>query len=108
MIRAGAPDPARRAVIENVYKKVNGTLDGLDDKIGPAYSVWIPWDAAGGPRQDLSLICRFIPKVSWLIRFPMAFVLGWASAGAALASLTHSSGSFSPCSMPVASRNGGG
>lgn len=23
--------------------------------------------------------CRFIPKVSWLIRFPMAFVLGWAS-----------------------------
>uniref|UniRef100_A0A7C4CBU6 Uncharacterized protein n=1 Tax=candidate division WOR-3 bacterium TaxID=2052148 RepID=A0A7C4CBU6_UNCW3 len=23
--------------------------------------------------------CRFIPRVSWLIRFPMAFVLGWAS-----------------------------
>jgi uncharacterized membrane protein YgcG/tetratricopeptide (TPR) repeat protein len=35
---AGAPDPARRAVIENVYKKVNGTLDGLDDKIGPGFS----------------------------------------------------------------------
>ena len=33
---AGPPDPARRSVIENVYKKVNGTLDGLDDKIGPA------------------------------------------------------------------------
>jgi tetratricopeptide (TPR) repeat protein len=32
---AGPPDPARRSVIENVYKKVNGTLDGLDDKIGP-------------------------------------------------------------------------
>ncbi len=32
---AGAPDAARRAVIENVYKKVNGTLEGLDDKIGP-------------------------------------------------------------------------
>lgn len=32
---AGAPDVARRAVIENVYKKVNGTLDGLDEKIGP-------------------------------------------------------------------------
>jgi tetratricopeptide (TPR) repeat protein len=40
--RAGAPDPARRAVIENVYKKVNGTLDGLDDKIGPAYSSSAP------------------------------------------------------------------
>jgi tetratricopeptide (TPR) repeat protein len=35
---AGAPDPARRAVIENVYKKVNGTLDGLDDKIGPGFA----------------------------------------------------------------------
>jgi len=27
----------------------------------------------------LCYFCRFIPKVSWLIRFPMAFVLGWAS-----------------------------
>jgi tetratricopeptide (TPR) repeat protein len=35
---AGEPDPVRRAVIENVYKKVNGTLDGLDDKIGPGFS----------------------------------------------------------------------
>ena len=34
---AGAPDPARRSVIENVYKKVNGSLDGLDDKIGPGF-----------------------------------------------------------------------
>jgi tetratricopeptide (TPR) repeat protein len=32
---AGAPDAARRSVIENVYKKVNGTLEGLDEKIGP-------------------------------------------------------------------------
>jgi len=40
--RAGAPDPARRSIIENVYKKVNGTLDGLDDKIGPAYSSSAP------------------------------------------------------------------
>jgi len=44
--RAGAPDPARRAVIENIYKKVNGTLDGLDDKIGPAYSSSAPSPAA--------------------------------------------------------------
>ncbi len=35
---AGTPDPARRAVIETVYKKVNGTLDGLDDKIGPRFT----------------------------------------------------------------------
>jgi tetratricopeptide (TPR) repeat protein len=35
--RAGPPDPARRSVIENVYKKVNGSLEGLNDKIGPYY-----------------------------------------------------------------------
>ena len=35
---AGTPDIARRSVIENLYKKVNGTLDGLDDKIGGRFS----------------------------------------------------------------------
>ena len=35
---AGPPDPARRSVIEHAYKKVNGTLDGLDDKIGPGFA----------------------------------------------------------------------
>ena len=39
---SGKPDPVRRAVIENVYKKVNGTLDGLDDKIGPGFSAPSP------------------------------------------------------------------
>ncbi len=34
---AGPPDQARRSVIESVYKKVNGTLEGLDDKIGPGF-----------------------------------------------------------------------
>ncbi|HYX28188.1 MAG TPA: TPM domain-containing protein [Pyrinomonadaceae bacterium] len=34
----GPPDPARRSIIENVYKKVNGTLDGLNDKIGPGFN----------------------------------------------------------------------
>lgn len=36
------PDIARRSVIENLYKKVNGTLDGLDDKIGPRFSSAAP------------------------------------------------------------------
>ena len=30
---AGDPDPIRRSVIEQLYKKVNGSLDGLDQKI---------------------------------------------------------------------------
>ncbi len=32
---AGDPDPVRRAVIEQLYRKVNGSLDGLDERIGP-------------------------------------------------------------------------
>ncbi|HEY0005382.1 MAG TPA: TPM domain-containing protein [Pyrinomonadaceae bacterium] len=30
------PDPIRRAIIEALYRKVNGSLEGLDEKIGPA------------------------------------------------------------------------
>lgn len=32
---SSGPDPVRRAIIEALYKKVNGSLDGLDEKIGP-------------------------------------------------------------------------
>ena len=27
--------------------------------VGPSYSIWIPWDEAGGPRQEIGLIVRF-------------------------------------------------
>jgi hypothetical protein len=30
--------------------------------LGHSYSVWIPWDVAGGERREISLICRFVPK----------------------------------------------
>jgi tetratricopeptide (TPR) repeat protein len=33
------PDPIRRAIIERLYRKVNGSLDGLDARIGPAPAV---------------------------------------------------------------------
>ena len=33
-----------------------------DSKLGPSYSVWIPWDLMGGPQRDLKLICRFEAK----------------------------------------------
>ena len=36
---AGEPDPVRRAVIEQLYRKINGSLAGLDDRIGPAAEV---------------------------------------------------------------------
>ncbi|HYN24975.1 MAG TPA: TPM domain-containing protein [Pyrinomonadaceae bacterium] len=31
---SGDPDPGRRAVIEHLYQKTNGSLDGLDEQIG--------------------------------------------------------------------------
>lgn len=33
---SGGPDPTRRAVIESLYRRVNGSLEGLDAKIGAA------------------------------------------------------------------------
>jgi hypothetical protein len=30
-------------------------------EIGVSYSIWLPWDAAGGPQSDISLIARFEP-----------------------------------------------
>jgi hypothetical protein len=33
---AGEPDPVRRTVIEQLYRKVNGSLEGLEERIGPA------------------------------------------------------------------------
>lgn len=33
---AGDNDPTRRGLIEQLYKKVNGSLDGLEGRIGPA------------------------------------------------------------------------
>ena len=30
-------------------------------KLGPSYSIWIPWDEARGPRKRIGLICRFQP-----------------------------------------------
>ena len=29
--------------------------------VGPSYSIWIPWDEAGGPRREIGLIVRFDP-----------------------------------------------
>src|SRR6266850_3277414 len=34
--KTGPPDPIRRTVIEQLYRKINGSLDGLDDRIGTA------------------------------------------------------------------------
>jgi hypothetical protein len=33
-----------------------------ESELGASYSFWLPWDEAGGPRTEVSLICRFEPK----------------------------------------------
>jgi Flp pilus assembly protein TadD/uncharacterized membrane protein YgcG len=35
---AGEPDPVRRTLIEQLYRKANGSLEGLEERIGPAGS----------------------------------------------------------------------
>jgi hypothetical protein len=30
--------------------------------LGASYTLWLPWDDAGGPETEVSLICRFEPK----------------------------------------------
>jgi hypothetical protein len=31
-------------------------------EFGASYSFWLPWDEVGGPKTEVSLICRFEPK----------------------------------------------
>ncbi|MCI0332698.1 MAG: hypothetical protein L0228_05705 [Planctomycetes bacterium] len=30
--------------------------------VGASYSFWLPWDEVGGPKTEVSLVCRFEPK----------------------------------------------
>lgn len=32
------------------------------NQLGPSYSIWLPWDEAGGPQRKISLIAKFEPK----------------------------------------------
>jgi hypothetical protein len=36
-------------------------------KLGHSYSVWVPWDEAGGERKEITLIARFVPKTGAVI-----------------------------------------
>ncbi len=49
-----APNPVQRAIIEALYRKVNGSLDGLDAKIGAAPSVSSNTSGNDNPAQPSS------------------------------------------------------
>ncbi len=36
-------------------------------ELGASYSVWLPWDEVGGPKTEVSLICRFEPKTGAVV-----------------------------------------
>jgi len=38
-----------------------------ESKVGPSYSVWLPWDELGGEQKKISLIARFEPKAGPLV-----------------------------------------
>ncbi|MFO0790140.1 MAG: hypothetical protein U0805_11855 [Pirellulales bacterium] len=44
------------------------------NEFGASYSFFLPWDEAGGPRTEVSLICRFAPKKGSLISSEQARV----------------------------------
>jgi len=52
---SGDPDPVRRTLIEQLYRKVNGSLDGLDERIGPGFetSANAPTPAPDKPNETV-------------------------------------------------------
>lgn len=50
--------PTRRYV----FPAEQMSLHMSKSELGASYSFWLPWDEAGGPKADISLICRFEPK----------------------------------------------
>lgn len=36
-------------------------------ELGTSYSFWLPWDEVGGPKTEISLICRFEPTAGGVI-----------------------------------------
>lgn len=50
--------PTRRYVFppDQIARRMSKTT------LGPSYSFWLPWDEAGGPEAEVSLIARFEPR----------------------------------------------
>ncbi len=55
--------PTRRFI----FPREQFTRHYSESTLGPSYSVWLPWDAVGGPRKNISLIARFEPYQGQLI-----------------------------------------
>jgi len=56
--KPGDPRPDRKYVFTAEQIPIHYSRS----KLGHSYSFFLPWDAPGGPRKDISLIVRFQPK----------------------------------------------
>jgi hypothetical protein len=50
-------EPARKFV----FTREQFPTHYAGSKLGHSYSVWVPWDEAGGPKKQISLVARFTP-----------------------------------------------
>ena len=61
-------DETNRAVTDNkptrryVFPPDQIEMRMSKSELGASYSFWLPWDEAGGPQTEVSLVCRFEPK----------------------------------------------
>lgn len=59
--RSGVSDKVRPDR-KYVFTKEQLARHYSESKIGHSYSVWLPWDVAGGGQKEISLIVRFMPE----------------------------------------------
>jgi hypothetical protein len=57
-----------------VFPAHNLTLHQSESSLGPSYSFWLPWDEAGGPQRQISLLTRFEDKSGKIVMSSMAHV----------------------------------
>ncbi len=72
-----------------------------ESDLGPSYSIWIPWDEAGGPHQEIGLIVRFDSvEEKTVIGTPTHNVLAGAKIAKARKSIAESTHVEQVCYFP--------
>jgi tetratricopeptide (TPR) repeat protein/uncharacterized membrane protein YgcG len=59
---SGDPDPVRRTLIEQLYRKVNGSLDGLDTRIGPGFETSVNTPAPAPDKTNETVQPTSLPE----------------------------------------------
>ena len=92
-----------------VFTKEQFAAHYSKSKLGHSYSVWLPWDQAGGPQKTISLIVRFMPeKGDVVVSEQSKHVLPGAETEAAAAGASPQPGAATNPSMSVQAATAGG